>query len=892
MPELGKATYRVVLDTTEYNAGWSQAKARAAEGSASIARSTAVAEGAMAEMGPVAQGAAAETSAAFSKMEAAAASAAARTNAATTAMALSWNKANALARSMTRKITVPALAVTGFAIKGALDYGEQITLLRTQAGATADEMRRADNAIKAFAASGKSTAGPQALAKAMFHIESSGFRGAQAMDILKESTYGAMVGNSDMEATTNALVAAMKTGIRGAETMDGAMGILNATIGAGNMRMDDLVSTFTTGVYPAASAVGLSLKDVGAAVAVFTQRGVPAQVAATRLRMTFAQMAAPNDKAREALKKMGLSGRDLADMMRGPGGLPAAIDLLNQRTQAIQDPVKRTQLLLNAFGGGRTGSAMLTLVQNSDKLAEAYATVEKNAGDFGAAKIEAAREPINRLRAAWARMQESMIRLGEAAAPILADIGQWLGRLFQSWNRLGGGTKKTILIMLGIATVAGPIIRITSLVVKLGKAIRIMALIAAGAQGFGGVGTAAGAATVKAGGLRTMLLGLGRMSIIIPITLMVIGLEKLKADIEGLQKGVIAAEGRAAGAGVTSTLVPKIAQQIREMKFRGMSGKEILAALKKQYGTSLAAADIISQAMQESVSKGWGGVTGGPGHWVYPPPGATGGPVYVGAPPMGPGGAYVPPEAGAGGGGAVPGLDSKAWRRLQLELVRAQRSETTADDLRILGEQEAMLRTMLAQHGLSLKKRMAIETELTSVDGQIRSINEQLAKDSVVVEGPIIPQAMTVSYLEAQLTKSLKDDLAALKTQEHYLRGLLKNRNLALDKRIEILQQLISVTNELNSVRDQIKDKLKEGKESGAEAMAALALRGTIFAQFASSIFNRLPGGGLSMGATPAQGSTSTRTMNYWQTNNFREIPKDRYKTARQMKMAAEGAMG
>jgi hypothetical protein len=55
--------------------------------------------------------------------------------------------------------------------------------------------------------------------------------------------------------TTNALVAAQKSGITGAHNLGKAMGTLDAIVGAGNMRMEDLTKALASGVVPAAQPV-------------------------------------------------------------------------------------------------------------------------------------------------------------------------------------------------------------------------------------------------------------------------------------------------------------------------------------------------------------------------------------------------------------------------------------------------------------------------------------------------------------------------------------------------------------------------------------------------------------------------------------------------------------
>jgi TP901 family phage tail tape measure protein len=132
-------------------------------------------------------------------------------------------------------------------------------------------------------------------------------------DALTISAQGADLGLANMEGVTDALGAAIVTGIKGTESYSQAMGLLDATTGQGNMRMEDLVAALSTGVLPAAKNFGLSLQDVGAALATLTDNGMRADEAATRLRMTFSLVAAPSNKAEEALSMINMASTQLAN---------------------------------------------------------------------------------------------------------------------------------------------------------------------------------------------------------------------------------------------------------------------------------------------------------------------------------------------------------------------------------------------------------------------------------------------------------------------------------------------------------------------------------------------------------------------------------------------------
>ena len=180
---------------------------------------------------------------------------------------------------------VGLVGAIGYGVKAAMSFNEQMTLIQTQAGGSAEEVQKMSAAILDMG--GTATQTPEELSKGLYHIESAGLRGADALDMLKVAAQGATVGQADLESVTNALAATNASGIGGVNGYKDAMGQLNGIVGAGNMRMQDLADSMGTGILSSSKAFGVSLSDVGAALATMTTQGVPAIDAATRLRMTF-----------------------------------------------------------------------------------------------------------------------------------------------------------------------------------------------------------------------------------------------------------------------------------------------------------------------------------------------------------------------------------------------------------------------------------------------------------------------------------------------------------------------------------------------------------------------------------------------------------------------------
>lgn len=410
-------------------------------------------------------------------------------------------KMKSVGSSMTTGLTVPLALVGGLAIKSSLDFSDAMELIHTQAGASQKEVAKMTNAVMEFSKSGKSIEGPNDLAKGLFRIESAGFRGKRAIEAMHSAEELAMVGHSDFEKTTVALVAAMNTGIKGTKNLKETIGILNATVGAGNMRFEDLVSAMGTGVLPSAAQVGLSLKDVGAALATMTSQGLPARRAATGLRMALSMMAAPTDKAAEALNDMGLGTVQLAKVMQKRGLLPA-LSLLKSKLDGMSK-VEQTQALSAMFGGGKTSAGITLLLRSLGDLETRYDHINKGAASFNEKLKHTEAQNAIKLKQVWAKLQDVFIELGQTLVPIvvpalemLADGIEAISGVFES---LPASARKWLGILLLVVAVAGPI-----LVFMGSMVIAVAALSAAFVEldiSMGGLPLIMGAVTAVAVGL-------------------------------------------------------------------------------------------------------------------------------------------------------------------------------------------------------------------------------------------------------------------------------------------------------------------------------------------------------------------------------------------------------
>lgn len=278
-------------------------------------------------------------------------------------------------------ITVGAAAVAVESLKMAADFQSAMELIHTQAGASQAEVDRMSKAVLSLA--GSTATAPDELAAGLYHLESSGLHGARALEALKTAAEGAKIGHADLESVTNALNAAIASGIPGVQNMEQAMGALNAVVGSGDMRMQDLADAMGTGVLATVKGFGLSLNDVGAALATFGDNNIRGADAATQLRMAVLFMAKPAKGAESALKSIGLTTKSLADDM-AKGGLNKAITDLHDHLQAAGDTgAKAGQVLLDAFGH-KAGTGLSILVSQYARFESKTKEVADGARGFGA----------------------------------------------------------------------------------------------------------------------------------------------------------------------------------------------------------------------------------------------------------------------------------------------------------------------------------------------------------------------------------------------------------------------------------------------------------------------------------------------------------------------------
>ncbi|MEU1445514.1 phage tail tape measure protein [Streptomyces mirabilis] len=316
------------------------------------------------------------------------------------------------------------IAAIGFeSVKMAAKFDSSMTLLHTQAGVATDKMAGLKKGVLDLA--GKVGQSPDSLAESLFHVESNfesmGITSSKALHLVETAAKGATTGHADLVDVTNALTAAVASGIPGVQNFDQAMGVLNATVGVGDMKMQDLANAFGSGMVATVKGFGLSITDVGAALAVFGDNNIRGSLAGNQLRMSVMALAKPVSTAHDALQTLGLTQTTLAKDMQ-KGGLKLALeDLVDRMHKAGISSKEQGQIITEAFGR-KAGAGLNILVGQMDRLESKYPALEKGAKNFGQSWADTQKTFAFQMKQLQTSFDALMIGLGEKLIPPLQSF--------------------------------------------------------------------------------------------------------------------------------------------------------------------------------------------------------------------------------------------------------------------------------------------------------------------------------------------------------------------------------------------------------------------------------------------------------------------------------------
>ena len=400
---------------------------------------------------------------------------------------VNWNRVGLgmqnVGRTMTQFFTIPVAAGFALATYSAVKYEQSLLKVKNLTGTSAEDTRKYGEEILKLA---KSTGvGPQKLAEAFYFIASSGFKAAQAMNVLRISAQATMAGLGDTQITADVLTSAMNAYGHSNLTAARATDILMRTIEVGKAEPEALTTSLGR-IMPIAAKLGVPLEQLGGMIAGLTLGGLSSAEAVTSLRGTLIALVAPAKMSMDELKKLDLTYKDITNSIRDKG-LLATLEMLNQKTGGNMLQMRRIIPNVRALNG-----VMSLLGANYEKNVKVIAKVTDSQGALDRAVAYTAEQPLQKLKKAWADIQVTFIKVGQTILPTVASLAQKIGDLFAAFDRLPGSVKSTLLWGAAIAATFGPLLMIFGSVIR-SLALMKTAFIGVKIAQTGAMGASAGA---------------------------------------------------------------------------------------------------------------------------------------------------------------------------------------------------------------------------------------------------------------------------------------------------------------------------------------------------------------------------------------------------------------
>jgi hypothetical protein len=408
-------------------------------------------------------------------------------------------------------------AVGYVSVKSAVTFQTSMTRIQTQANASKEQVASLSKAVLTLGASGQVQYGPTKLADALFHIESvatgayGGLRKTStAMMALKVAAKGAALGGTDLTETTTALMGALFATRAPLSALPKTMALLNATVGAGNMTMSDLVQALGRGVVPAFQQVGLKATDAYAAIALMSDSGVKASSGAAQLSTALHFLVQPSAKAAKYLGYINMNQIQMAEDLHKPQGLLVALEDLAGHMKSLPGGltgVDAGQIAAALFPGGR-GRIILTLLQNLDRYKGKLGAVYDASKKLKSSEDTQANTMGGKLHAAWAKIQTDLTIFGGKMAPIVAKylplFVHYITQMFGWLTRLSPAHREFIAKLAVALTVLGPLVGVAGRLVKVYLALKgaFLAIKAAGIAAAAGESGAAGGMNLLTAAMR------------------------------------------------------------------------------------------------------------------------------------------------------------------------------------------------------------------------------------------------------------------------------------------------------------------------------------------------------------------------------------------------------
>lgn len=383
--------------------------------------------------------------------------------------------------SLTTGLTLPIVGIGTASVSAAASFEEAMSEVQALTGATGSEFDALSEQAQELGASTRYSA--TEASNAMSELASAGFTTSEIMSAMPGLLDLAASGNVDLATAAGIASSTLRGfGLEASETAH-VSDVLAEAAARTNAGITDTGEAMKY-IAPVASAMGISIEEVTAAIGLLSNAGIQGGQAGTVLRSALSRLASPSAEAAELMGQLGFNAYDAQGKMLP---LKDIIGNLETATAGLTDEQKQNAIV--TIFGQEAMSGMLALTAAGPAQLEELTNSLENC-DGSASKM--AKTMQNNLKGKVTELKSALegagIAIGEKLIPALTNGVKKITEVVSAFNNLDEGTQKSIVKFGLVAAAIGPVVTIAGkLVTGFGKLITVINGLS---TAIGGVGIA------------------------------------------------------------------------------------------------------------------------------------------------------------------------------------------------------------------------------------------------------------------------------------------------------------------------------------------------------------------------------------------------------------------
>ncbi|CAM5794825.1 phage tail tape measure protein [Brevibacillus borstelensis] len=329
------------------------------------------------------------------------------------------------------------------AVKTAADFEAQMDRVGAIAEATAAEIDAMSKSAMELGASSSKSASE--VAQGMEMMAAMGFQANEIIAAMPGVISAAEASGEDMALVADTMAVSIRAFGLEAKQSTHVADVLSKTANISAANLQGMAYALKYAAAPA-HTLGMSLEEVGAAVAIMSDAGIRGETAGTTLRMSLTRLAKPTDEASEVLSLLGVKINDVQGNM-----LPFAniIGQLQEKMAGLSNS-QRAAYLATIFGV-EAMSGMMTLVEAGPAKIQALTQELQNSS--GASAQAAAQMKDNLLGAVEqlsGAFETAQITIGNALTPAIRSVAEAIQSIVEWFNQLNPKVQEFVAISAAV----------------------------------------------------------------------------------------------------------------------------------------------------------------------------------------------------------------------------------------------------------------------------------------------------------------------------------------------------------------------------------------------------------------------------------------------------------